>query len=150
MQTTTGTLSVTPGRIAAQAILIIAVAMGSVAFGRWIIPADSNSGGATGVSGIPETSVAAAIAQLKYDSGTLDDVVFGETIVLGISVPNSGDAAEAIAEHKFNSGTLEETLFGETAVLGVSIEPEMVSPAASITQRKYDSGRLAEVLFGTN
>lgn len=149
MQATTGTLRRVPGRTTVQAFVIVAAALVGVAFGRWIIPADSGSGNASGVSGTTETSVAAVIAQHKYDSGILEEVLFGEAAVPAISVPASGVAAQAIAEHKFNSGTLSEILFGEVAVLGASSEPQTTSPAASIAQRKYDSGTLDEMLFGT-
>lgn len=148
MQTTMGSISRDTGRTALQAIFFIAVALAGVAFGRWIIPADSGSGSALGASGTAETSAAAAITQHKYESGTLDEVLFGEDEVLTITIPNAGEAAQTIAEYKFNSGSLQEILFGEPVVPDVSIQPEATSPAASITQRKYDSGTLNEILFG--
>jgi hypothetical protein len=151
MQTATGTIHREPLRTVAQAILIIAVALAGAAFGRWIIPAGDSSDGATASgTSTAHASVATAIAEHKFDSGTLEYVLFGEALVPPIGVPNSGVAAFAIAEHKFNSGALEAVLFGDFAVLGATTGPEAVSPAATIAQRKFDSGRLEEVLFGTS
>lgn len=180
MQTATGITRREPWRAAAQAILIIAVALAGAAFGRWIIPAgDGSSGGSIRAGNTSSASAAETIAERHFElrgaySGTdpagvaviaddsslsvpakssydeAGDFATADPAGVAVITSESSVAAETIAQRKFESGRLEDVLFGDVAVLGASTGPGAISPAATIAQRKYDSGGLEEILFGTN